>query len=108
MDPLLLQLVQTGNHFHLSSAEQIGVSPSGISVRNFKSRWGSCDSRGQLLFNWDIIKAPHAIADYVVVHELCHLVHPNHSKDFWALVGRFDAAFQEHRDWLKRMGRSLL
>ena len=89
-------------------AERIGVTPSGISVRNLKSRWGSCDSRGQLLFNWNIIKAPHAIADYVVVHELCHLVHPNHSKDFWALVGRFDAAFQEHRDWLKRMGRSLL
>ena len=59
-------------------------------------------------FSWNIIKAPHAIADYVVVHELCHLVHPNHSKDFWALVGRFDAAFQEHRDWLKRMGRSLI
>ena len=83
-------------------AEQIGVSPSGISVRNFKSRWGSCDSRGQLLFNWNIIKAPHAIADYVVVHELCHLVHPNHSKDFWALVGRFDPAYAEHRDWLKQ------
>ena len=89
-------------------AEQIGVSPSGISVRNFKSRWGSCDYRGQLLFNWNIIKAPHAIANYVVVHELCHLVHPNHSKDFWALVGRFDAAFREHRDWLKISGRSLL
>ena len=89
-------------------AEQIGVSPSGISVRNFKSRWGSCDSRGQLIFNWNIIKAPHAIADYVVVHELCHLIHPNHSKDFWALVGRFDGAYQEHRDWLKISGRSLL
>ena len=89
-------------------AEQIGVSPSGISVRNFKSRWGSCDYRGQLLFNWNIIKAPHAIANYVVVHELCHLVHPNHSKDFWALVGRFDAAFREHRDWLKHQGGSLL
>ncbi|MGC6482476.1 MAG: M48 family metallopeptidase [Synechococcus sp.] len=89
-------------------AEQIGVSPSGISVRNFKSRWGACDSGGQLIFNWNIIKALHAIADYVVVHELCHLVHPNHSKDFWALVGRFDPAFQEHRDWLKISGRSLL
>ena len=44
-------------------AEQIGVSPSGISVRNFKSRWGLCDSRGQLVFNWNIIKAPHAVAD---------------------------------------------
>ena len=89
-------------------AEQIGVSPSGISVRNLKSRWGSCDSRGQLLFNWNIIKAPHAIADYVVVHELCYLVHPNHSKNFWALVGRFDPEFTDHRDWLKISGRSLL
>ena len=89
-------------------AEQIDVSPSGISVRNFKSRWGSCDSRGQLVFNWNIIKAPHAIADYVVVHELCHLVHPNHSRDFWALVGRFDPAYADHRDWLKVSGRSLL
>ena len=84
------------------------MSSSGISVRNVKSRWGSCDSRGQLLFNWNIIKAPHAIADNVVVHELCHLPHPNHSKDFWALVGRFDPAFRQHRDWLKVSGRSLL
>ena len=89
-------------------AEQIGVSPSGISVRNFKSRWGSCSSQGQIVFNWNIIKAPHAVADYVVVHELCHLVHPNHSKDFWALVGRFDNAYKEHRQWLKETGRSLL
>ncbi|MDA9700186.1 M48 family metallopeptidase [Synechococcus sp. AH-736-M02] len=89
-------------------AEQIGVSPSGISVRNLKSRWGSCDSRGQLLFNWNIIKAPHAIADYVVVHELCHLVHPNHSKDFWALVGKHDPAYPDHRQWLKEQGAVLL
>ena len=89
-------------------AKWIGISPSGISVRNFKSRWGSCDCRGQLLFNWNIIKAPHAIADYVVVHELCHLVHPNHSKDFWALVQKFDPAYQEHRDWLKQQGSALL
>ena len=89
-------------------AEQIGVSPSGISVRNFKSRWGSCDSRGQLVFNWNIIKAPHAVADYVVVHELCHLIHPNHSKDFWTLVGRFDASFQEHKAWLKLSGSMII
>ena len=89
-------------------AKEIGVSPSGISVRNFKSRWGSCDSRGQLIFNWNIIKAPHAVTDYVVVHELCHLVHPNHSKDFWSFVERFDPAYQEHRNWLKQKGRGLL
>jgi len=89
-------------------AQQIGVSPSRISVRNFKSRWGSCGKRGQVVFNWNIIKAPHSIVNYVVVHELCHLVHPNHSKDFWTLVGRFDPAYIEHRQWLKQQGRDLL
>ena len=89
-------------------AQQIGVSPAGVSVRNFKSRWGSCDKQGQVVFNWNIIKAPHAIADYVVVHELCHLIHPNHSKDFWQVVGRHDAAYPEHRQWLKEKGTGLL
>jgi len=89
-------------------AQQIGVSPAGVSVRNFKSRWGSCDKQGQVVFNWNIIKAPHAIADYVVVHELCHLIHPNHSKDFWQVVGRHDAAYPEHRQWLKEKGVGLL
>ena len=89
-------------------AQQIGVSPAGVSVRNFKSRWGSCDKQGQVVFNWNIIKAPHAIADYVVVHELCHLIHPNHSKDFWQLVGRHDTSYAKHRQWLKEKGIGLL
>jgi predicted metal-dependent hydrolase len=89
-------------------AEQIGVSPTGVSVRNFRSGWGSCDKRGQVVFNWNIIKAPHSIVDYVVIHELCHLIHPNHSKDFWQLVGRYDAAYPEHRQWLKERGEGLL
>ena len=89
-------------------AKDIGVTPSGIIVRNFKSRWGSCDSRGQLFFNWNIIKIPHAVSEYLGVHELCHLVHPNHSKDFWALVGRFNPTYADHIDWLKHQGRSLL
>ena len=89
-------------------ALQIGVTPAGVSVRNFKSRWGSCDKKGQVVFNWNIIKAPHAIADYVVVHELCHLIHPNHSKDFWQLVRRHDPNYTEHRQWLKERGEALL
>jgi predicted metal-dependent hydrolase len=89
-------------------AQQIGVLPAGVSVRNFKSRWGSCDKKGQVVFNWNIIKAPHAIADYVVVHELCHLIHPNHSKDFWQLVDRHDPDYGDHRQWLRERGRSLL
>jgi len=89
-------------------SQQIGVTPTGVSVRNFRSRWGSCDKQGQVVFNWNIIKAPHAIADYVVVHELCHLIHPNHSKEFWQLVGRHDSAYAEHRQWLKERGTALL
>jgi predicted metal-dependent hydrolase len=89
-------------------AQQIGVSPAGVSVRNFRSRWGSCDKRGQVVFNWNIIKAPHSIVDYVVIHELCHLIHPNHSKDFWQVVSRHDNAYLEHRLWLKEKGEGLL
>lgn len=89
-------------------AQQIGVSPAGVSVRTFRSRWGSCNQRGQLVFNWAIIKAPHSIVDYVVIHELCHLIHPNHSKAFWQVVGRHDAEFAAHRQWLKQRGALLL
>jgi len=89
-------------------AQQIGVTPAGVSVRTFKSRWGSCDRKGQVVFNWNIIKAPHVIANYVVVHELCHLIHPNHSKDFWSLVSRHDPNHAEHRQWLKQRGEALL
>ena len=89
-------------------AQQIGVLPAGISVRSFKSRWGSCDKKGEVVFNWNIIKAPHSIVDYVVIHELCHLIHPNHSKVFWELVGRHDASYTEHRQWLRKTGAGLL
>ena len=89
-------------------AQFIGVAPAGVSVRNFKSRWGSCDKKGLVVFNWNIIKAPHSVVDYVVVHELCHLIHPNHSKEFWQVVGRFDSNYLEHRQWLKERGAGLL
>ena len=82
-------------------ALQIGVSPAWVSVRNFRSRWGSCDKQGGLTFNWNIIKAPNSIVDYVVIHELCHLLHPNHSKAFWQQVARYDRSFAAHKNWLK-------
>jgi predicted metal-dependent hydrolase len=80
----------------------------GVSVRNFRSRWGSCDKQGQVVFNWNIIKAPHAVIDYVVIHELCHLIHPNHSKEFWQLVRANDRSHVEHKKWLKERGTELL
>jgi predicted metal-dependent hydrolase len=89
-------------------AELIGLSPTGVSVRNFRSRWGSCDKLGQLTFNWNIVKAPHSIIDYVVIHELCHILHPNHSSEFWKEVSKHDADFKIHRQWLKENARDLI
>ena len=89
-------------------ALQIGVSPAGVSVRNFKSRWGSCDKHGQVVFNWNIIKAPHSAVDYVVVHELCHLIYSNHTKDFWQAVERHAPAYAEQKKWLKVHCQDLL
>ena len=85
-------------------ARIIGVSPNSISVRDYKARWGSCSSKGEIFYNWRIIIAPHHIVDYVVVHELCHLKHPNHSPIYWKSVRRVSPDYKEHRHWLKEHG----
>lgn len=83
-------------------AARIGVRPSRIAVREQKTLWGSCSSRGRLSFNRKLIMAPPQALDYVVVHELCHMVHPNHSPAFWALVERHMPDFRTWRDYLNR------
>lgn len=79
----------------------VGVSPSSVSVRNYKSRWGSCSSNGDITYNWKIILAPHRIVDYVVVHELCHLLEHNHSPHYWKHVERHFPDRKECREWLR-------
>jgi len=86
----------------------MGVTPNSISVRDYKSRWGSCSSKGDISFNWRIIIAPHHIVDYVVVHELCHLKHPNHSPAYWKSVKREVSDYGVCRQWLKERGSSLV
>ena len=82
-------------------AQQIGVQPSKIRVREYKSRWGSCSVRGEVSYNWRIIISPNPVVDYVVVHELCHLIHHNHSKQYWNKVRSIVPHYQSKRDWLK-------
>jgi len=86
----------------------IGVSPIEMKVRNYKTRWGSCDNKGRLTFNFHLIKAPHTIVDYVVIHELCHMIQPNHSKFFWDEVAKFDPSFKSNKKWLKSNGNLLI
>ena len=86
----------------------IGVCSKGLRVGNFKSKWGSCDSHRKLAFNWNLIKAPHSIIDYVVIHELCHIIQPNHSKLFWREVEKYDPEYKDHRAWLRKHASELM
>lgn len=78
-----------------------------ISIRNQKTLWGSCSSKGNLNFNYKIVHLPLQIADYIVVHELCHLKEMNHSKKFWDLVSVFFPNYKELRKDLRKLGISL-
>lgn len=83
------------------------VSPSSVKVKYFKSRWGSCSILGDITFNWRIIMAPHRIVDYVVVHELTHLKHHDHSEKFWKTVESVVPHFRECKLWLKKNASAL-
>ena len=73
-----------------------------------KSRWGSCGPRNDINLNWLLAFAPPAVLEYVVVHELCHIRHRDHSARFWALVAQHLPGWAHERQWLKRQGGELL
>lgn len=78
-----------------------------ITIRNQKTRWGSCSQTGTLSFNYRLMMAPPAVIDYVIVHELCHLTHMNHSKAFWNKVASILPDYSKSRRWLKENGHTL-
>lgn len=82
-------------------ARATGLFPTQILLRDFKARWGSCDVRRTVSLNWRLVMLPPALADYVILHELCHLRELNHSRAFWALVERFCPAYRSLRKELK-------
>jgi predicted metal-dependent hydrolase len=90
------------------TAAELGVAYERIAIRDQRTRWGSCSTRGTLSFNWRLVLAPAEVLDYVVVHELCHLREPNHSPRFWKLVERSRPSFAQERAWLSRHGWELL
>ncbi|MEH6823742.1 MAG: SprT family zinc-dependent metalloprotease [Motiliproteus sp.] len=85
-----------------------GLHPSGLKIRPYKSRWGSCNTRGLISLNTLLLMAPAEVQDYVIIHELCHLQQPNHSRAFWQLVERFCPAPKQHRHWLRQHAPKLL
>jgi len=76
------------------------VKPRSIRIMDSNSRWGTCDSNLQLTFNWKLAMAPLEVIDYIVVHEMCHMVHLNHDRSFWRLVGKMLPDYKERESWL--------
>ena len=85
----------------------IGVKPSSVTVKSFKSRWGSCSITGGIQYNWKIMIAPDPVVNYVVIHELCHILHHNHSPAFWKAVEKYCHNYRNCGAWLKINGGRL-
>jgi predicted metal-dependent hydrolase len=84
--------------------KRIGILPKGINIKAQKRLWGSCGRNHIINLNWRLGLFPRKVFEYVVAHEMCHLRHMNHSKEFWRLVSSIMPDFQKHRDWLKFKG----
>lgn len=89
-------------------AQSMGKTFKKITVKEIKSRWGSCSSKGNLNFSWRLVFAPSHVVDYLCAHEVCHLVEMNHSDRFWELVEVLEPNYKDAQKWLKQNGKSLM
>lgn len=85
----------------------VGVTVTSVSIKSRKSQWGSCDSNGNLTFSWRLVMARPEAIDYVVIHELCHRNHMDHSRDFWNQVQKFMPDFKAQKQWLEENSMNL-
>jgi len=83
-------------------SNEMGLKYKSIKVKDYKARWGSCSSKGELSFNWRIMMSPELVINSVIIHELAHLVHFNHSKRFWDLVFTHCQDYKQQHAWLKK------
>lgn len=88
-------------------AKTVMQSIRNITIKDLKSRWGSCSHNGNLAYSWRLVFAPAAVVDYVCAHEVAHLIEMNHSQQFWRLVHQLCPDYVKHRQWLKTHGQSL-
>lgn len=88
-------------------ADALGLPPCPVSVRDTRSRWGSCSSAPALSFSWRLALAPPAVADYVAAHEVAHRRHMDHSDAFWGVVAGLMPDYREHAAWLRANGQAL-
>ena len=97
------RLAEASDHY----AEKLGKGYSAITLRDTRSRWGSCTAQGRLMYSWRLILSPPEVLDYVAAHEVAHLAQMNHSPAFWSEVERIYGPYKAPRAWLRREGASL-
>lgn len=101
---------KAGEEFYKRSvrlAEKLGCEVHGVCIKDTKSRWGSCSSRNNINYNWRVSLAPDFVINYLVAHEVSHLLHQDHSPEFWATVKKLCPRYEQGRSWLKEHGRDL-
>jgi predicted metal-dependent hydrolase len=91
-----------------AAVARAGTTYTKLTIRNQKTRWGSCASTGAMSFNWRLLLAPEAVLDYVVEHEVCHLDVMDHSQRFWTLLEQRVPDWRDHAAWLRRYGSTLV
>ena len=97
------RLAAASDHY----AARLGRPYARLTLRDTRSRWGSCSSNGGLMYSWRLIMAPAPVLDYVAAHEVAHLAEMNHSPAFWATVDRLYPGYEPHRRWLREHGATL-
>ena len=90
------------------AARAINARVANVSIKATRAKWGHCTTQGDIQYNWQILLAPEAIVDYLVAHEVSHLLHHNHSPAFWAVVARLCPDYKKRRAWLKANSMHLM
>jgi predicted metal-dependent hydrolase len=88
-------------------AEKHNLRPKKVRISSARTRWGSCSTSGTISLTWRLVMAPPEVIDYVIIHELAHIKHPNHAKEFWDTVAAMMPDYKKHLNWLKENGKNL-
>jgi predicted metal-dependent hydrolase len=112
LGPRLLAFLKEAARARLARASDrhaaaLGLRFATITLRDTRSRWGSCSAQGNLSYSWRLVMAPPAVLDYVAAHEVAHLARMDHSPAFWAIVARLCPGYARHRAWLRSEGEGL-
>ncbi len=108
---IALWFQQQANEYLPSQLEKLSkhtsLTPTGLTIKQYKARWGSCNNKGHINLNYLLLMTPDFVIDYVIIHELCHLKHMNHSAQFWQLVAYHCPNFKQAKQWLKQHSHQL-